>query len=126
MTAPLAPNDVRRAALSAGLLTSDRDGEVVAAARALVGLLAKGGLDPRSVVAAGLTHQVPSSFAVGPAPAPPYRGAWQTRARMARLSPHLNDWERGFLGDILAQGSLSHRQESKLRAILNKSEGTRS
>ena len=121
---PLLPNDAHRAALSAGLLTSDRDGEVVAAARALVGLLAKGGLDPRSVVAAGLARLVPSSLAAGPAPAPAYEGGWQTRARMARLSPHLNDWEHGFLRDILAQGSLSPRQQRKLKAILAKSEGT--
>ncbi len=47
-------NDVRRAALSAGLLASDNDGEVVAAARALVCLLKKADLDPAVVVAAGL------------------------------------------------------------------------
>lgn len=125
MTARLAPNDVRRAALSAGLLTSDRDGEVVAAARALVGLLAKGGLDPGSIVAAGLAAEVSSNLSNGPMAAPVYHGAWQHRARMARLSPYLNDWERGFLADILKHGSLSARQQDKLKAILAKSEGDR-
>ena len=115
----LAPNDIRRAASSAALLTSDRDGEVVAAARALCNLLAKGGLDPRSVVAAGLSRQVDPN----PPAAPFYRTPWQQRARIARLSPHLNDWERGFLADIIANRSLSQRQESKLKAILAKSEG---
>ena len=122
----LSPNDARRAALSAGLLTSDHDGEVVAAARALVGLLTKGSLDPRSVVAAGLAQEVQPSFNPTAVAAPVYRGTWQHRTRMARLSPHLNDWERGFLTDILAHGSLSQRQQSKLKAILAKSEGPRS
>lgn len=122
----LAPNDVRRAAHSAALLASDLDGEVIAAARAFVGILAKGGLDPRSVVAAGLAHGVGPKPAAGPMATQVYRGPWQQRARMARLSPHLNDWERGFLADILAHGSLSQRQESCLKAILVKSEGTRS
>ena len=122
----LAPNDVRRAAHSAALLASDLDGEVIAAARAFVGILAKGGLDPRSVVAAGLAHGVGPKPAAGPMATQVYRGPWQQRARMARLSPHLNDWERSFLADILAHGSLSQRQERCLKAILVKSEGTRS
>ena len=122
----LAPNDVRRAAHSAALLASDLDGEVIAAARAFVGILAKGGLDPRSVVAAGLAHGVGPKLAAGPMTSQVYRGPWQQRARMARLSPHLNDWERSFLADILAHDSLSQRQERCLKAILVKSEGTRS
>jgi len=121
----LLPNDARRAASSAALLASDRDGEVVAAARALCGLLAKGGLDPRSVVTAGLAHNE-SAVRAPAAPSPVYHGSWQQRARMARLSPHLNDWERGFLADIIAHGSLSQRQESCLKAILIKAEGSRS
>lgn len=117
----LLPDDARRAALSAGLLASDRDGEVVAAARALCGLLAKGGLDPRSVVAAGLApvHHGPR-LGVGPgAPARP----WRERARMARYSPHINDWERAFLDNLICWKSLSARQEATLQAILVKSEG---
>jgi len=108
----LLPNDARRAASSAALLASDRDGEVVAAARALCGLLAKGGLDPRSVVTAGLAgYQVAASSAA--ATKPVYRGSWQQRARIVRLSPHLNDWERGFLDDVIGWQSLSVRQEDR-------------
>ena len=122
----LPPADARRAAHSAALLASDREGEVIAAARAFVGILAKGGLDPRSVVAAGLARVVGPKLAADPVTTPVYRGPWQQRARMARLSPHLNNWELGFLGDILAHGSLTLRQESCLKAILVKSEGSRS
>lgn len=116
----LLPNDARRAALSASLLASSLDGEVVAAARALCGLLAKGGLDPRTVVTAGLTSDAISGRATPPVTT---SGSWKQRARMARLSPYLNDWERDFLSDILGHGSLSQRQESCLKAILRKSEG---
>ena len=119
----LPPADARRAAHSAALLASNHEGEVIAAARAFVGILAKGGLDPRSVVAAGLAHGVGPKLAADPVATPVYRGPWQQRARMARLSPHLNNWEMGFLGDILARGSLSQRQETCLKAILVKSEG---
>jgi hypothetical protein len=124
----LQPRDQRRAALSAGLLTSSHDGEVVAAARALCGLLAKGGFDPRGVVAAGLERSSdPASTSRPQAPAAAgYYGTWKQRARMARLSPYLNDWERSFLTDITNQASLSARQEDKLKVILVKSEGPQS
>ena len=119
-------NDQRRAALSAGLLASDHDGEVVAAARALVCLLKKGDLDPAAVVTAGL-----ESVAAPPLPAPKrypcgYPRPMRDRAWMARSSPNLNDWERGFLNDIIRCSSLSPRQEDMLRKIVRKSEGERS
>ena len=118
----LPPSDVRRAASSAALLTSNHDGEVVAAARALCGLLAKGGLDPRSVVSAGIAAGDHPPLA--PAAVSPDR-PWRQRARMARYSPHINDWERGFLDDVIGWSSLSARQEATLKAILVKSEGRR-
>ena len=119
----LLPNDQRRAALSAGLLASDHDGEVVAAARALCGLLKKSDLDPATVVAAGL-----SAVATPHMPAPTrcpsgYPRPLNARARMARYSPHINDWERAFLNDMIDRRGLSQRQESLLKSILRKSEG---
>jgi hypothetical protein len=42
---------------------------------------------------------------------------------MARYSPHLNDFERRFLNDIMDRRNLSARQESLLKEILRKSEG---
>jgi hypothetical protein len=103
----LAPADARRAALSAGLLASNHDGEVVAAARALCGLLQKGGLDPSAVIAAGLSGGERDRYG----------------AAAVRLSPYLNDWERDFLSDVVGWSSLSARQEATLKAILAKSEG---
>lgn len=115
----LHPSEARRAASCAALLGSDHDGEVLNAARAFCGILQAGGLDPRTVVTAGLTRPAGRETAM----APTYHRQWQQRARMARLSPHLNEWEQGFLSDILAHGSLTQRQEGCLKAILRKSEG---
>ena len=119
----LLPNEQRRAALSAGLLASDHDGEVVAAARALVGLLKKGDLDPAGVVSAGL-----SAVSAPPMLAKPRdRGGVhprpiRERAMMARYAPNLNAWERGFLNDVCNRSGLSQRQESTLKAIIAKAE----
>ena len=41
---------------------------------------------------------------------------------MARSSPNLNDWERGFLRDVGDLRNLSIRQESTLKSILAKAE----
>ena len=117
----LLPNDQRRAALSAGLLASNHDGEVIAAARAFCSIMKKGNLDPAAVVSAGLT-----AVALPPPTAP--RGAqcgprpMSARVRMARYSPNLNDWERAFLNDMIDRRNLSQRQESTLKAILAKAE----
>lgn len=117
----LLPNDQRRAALSAGLLASDQDGEVIAAARALCFILKKGDLDPAGVVSAGL-----SAVAAAPATAPLRARCgprpMSERARTARYSPNLNDWERAFLNDIIDRRNLSERQERTLKSILAKAE----
>lgn len=116
----LLPNDERRAALSAGLLTSNHDGEVVAAARALCMLLKKRNLDPASVVSAGLAAIVSPA-----APECSRRGVslslWE-RARAALQSHSLNDWERNFVSDICSRRKLSPRQEETLRSIVAKAE----
>jgi len=115
------PDDARRAAKTAGLLASDKDGEVVAAARALVGILGRNGLDPQTVVAAGLVRD---GGRVGQmVPHPVSRPHWRVRARMAALCPHITDWERQFLGHVVGYQTLSARQESTLKAIIRKSEG---
>jgi hypothetical protein len=119
--AKLLPQDARRAALSAGLLASNHDGEVIAAARALVCLLKKADLDPAGVIAAGLsgkpTEPMPERLPSG------YPRPWRERAAMARSSPHVNEWERQFLKDMIDRRSLSPRQESLLKDILRKSKG---
>ncbi len=115
----LVPNDKRRAALSAGLLASNHDGEVLAAARALCMLLRKGNLDPASVVSAGLSAI--ASPAVTSGLGTDLSGL-RERARAASHSTILNDWERGFLADVRHRRKLTPRQEGMLRSILSKAE----
>jgi hypothetical protein len=118
----LPPHEARRAALCAGLLASDHDGEVVNAARSLCGLLRKGGLEPSEVIAAGLLGQEKS---VGERQGPSFKRPWRERARMASYSPNVTPWEREFLASIVNRSALTERQESTLRAILRKAEGGR-
>jgi hypothetical protein len=116
----LDPDTTRKVIASARLLSSDQPGEVAAALSAM-GRLLPDGLSVTDLIERSLTP-VPSS----PPPPAPYSYSamgWKQRARMARLSPHLNDWERSFLTDLIAHSRLSERQESKLKAILIKSEG---
>lgn len=117
----LLPNDQRRAALAAGLLASNQDGEVLAAARAFCGLLRKADLDPAAVVSAGLSAvaspptNAPARAHCGPRP-------MSARVRMARYCPDLTDWERGFLNNMIDRRYLSERQERALKSILAKAE----
>jgi hypothetical protein len=110
----------RKVIASARLLESDKPGEVIAAVNAMGRLL------PDGVGVADLFER--SLATVPPSPqtyAQPRHdvSGWKSRARMARLSPYLNDWERGFLADVIAWSSLSARQEATLKAIIIKSEG---
>lgn len=119
----LLPNDHRRAASCAGLLASSNDGEVVAAARALCGLLKKGDLDPATVVQAGLVAVSSAMIAVPPGRYSCSAGQPRSaRARMARCSPNLNEWERGFLEDVGDRRDLTERQANTLNRILAKAE----
>ncbi len=113
------------------LLASDKPGDVVNA----------GSVIERLVGAHNLAELVASAcMKVAPGSSPPRAssaGAWShfkdrqsgsprplhERARMARYSPHINDWERGFLNDMMDCRGLSQRQESLLKTILRKSEG---
>ena len=108
----LLPNDQRRAALSAGLLASDHYGEVVAAAKALVGLLKKGDLDPAAVVSAGL-------IAVSTSPIPAPRSHWWSVAQFCACHlDQLNDVERQFVIDMAHRNTRpSEKQEAWLGRI---------
>ena len=125
MAATLKFDARRRVAASARLLLSNNPGEVAAAINA-IGRLLPNGVTVSDLIEQSLTSVADRATPATDRPSQVYRGSWQQRVRRARLSPHLNDWERGFLADILAQGSLSQRQESCLKAILVKSEGPRS
>lgn len=114
----------RRAIAAAALLSSDRDGEVIAAARGLNRLLRGEGLDPASVIAAGLAA---ANTRPAPTSPPPFAAEplWKRRARMAQACPYLTDWESNFLTGVVGQRGLSEKQEERLRAILAKAEGRR-
>ena len=110
----------RKVIASARLLSSDQPGEVAAALNAIGRLLPAGMSVPDLIERTLASSPSPPLVPVKPR----YNAVdWKRRARMARLSPHLNDWERGFLTDVIAKASLTQRQESKLKAILFKSEG---
>lgn len=110
----------RKVIASARLLGSDQPGEVAAALNA-IGRLLPAGMGVPDLIERSLATSLPSPLS---SEQPRCNAVdWKRRARMARLSPHLNDWERGFLTDVIAKASLTQRQESKLRAILFKSEG---
>lgn len=126
MAVSLQPDTRRRVAASARLLLSDKPGEVAAAINAIGRLLPKGMTVPDLIEQSlrsdphrpGLVTNAPSPVNLDP--------AWRRRARMARYSPYLNEWEISFLDSMIGQRSPSVRQEAKLKTIFAKSEGPRS
>lgn len=126
MAITLKPDNRRRVSASARLLLSDKPGEVAAAINAIGRLLPKGMTVPDLIeqsLRSDPDHAAPVSTAPSPVNLDP---AWRRRARMARYSPHLNDWEVAFLEDMISERYPSVRQEAKLKAIFAKSEGPRS
>ena len=122
----LADRDVRRVVAAAALMTSDKDGEVVAAARATNRLLAPHSLGLADVVAAGLdavsTRGAMRSPASGMQPVTPLR-PHQLQARMCLAYPELlTDWEREFAASVADQRTLSDKQRDRLNAIAVKVE----
>ncbi len=115
------------------LLKSDKPGEVVAAGSAIermVGVEWLAALVVSACQAKLVASQAP--WVATPSPAVPRRQPSEflrplhVRARMARSSPHINDWERNFLNNMMECRGLSQRQETLLKAILRKSDGDRS
>jgi hypothetical protein len=103
------------------LLSSDQDGEVVSAARALCRTLASSGLDIHAV-AAVVEHATLVSTAAPRAAEPP-PSDWQGAVRWLASRPHLlNQWEIGFITSL--QGwtgdELTDAQMKKLDAIYAK------
>lgn len=121
MAVSLKADTRRRVAASARLLLSDKPGEVAAAIHAIGRML------PNGMTVPDLIEQSMVTCAASTPPSSPWPvkldPAWRRRARMARYSPHINDWERGFLDDVISWQSLSARQEATLKTMLVKSEG---
>lgn len=112
----LPSNEQRRAVATAGLLASDKDGEALAATRALCRLLDKHGLSPAVVVAAGL--------AVAPSREPEPALLSTSHQRLARMALSftqlLTDWEVEFLQSITRLRTISPKQWDRLNAIKDK------
>ena len=126
MTVSLQADTRRRVAASARLLLSDTPGEVVAALNA-IGRMLPNGITVPDLIEQSLSPVVVVAGPVSTAPSPVNLDpAWRRRARMARYSPHLNDWEVGFLNDMIGERYPSARQEAKLNAIFANSERPRS
>lgn len=130
----LADRDRRRVVAAAALMTSDKDGEALAAVRATCRMLAPHGVGIADLIAAALSagaletarrntpEERPSS--PRPAAAPSWGYMSSQPQRMARMclmqSDYLNAWERGFLNSIVRESSLTRRQQDKLDAIVAK------
>jgi hypothetical protein len=121
MTAPLAVVAPRVAQLIK-LLGSDRDGECLAAARALQRTLAAAGQDFHDLADA-VESATGSKIRLGPersAPAHHHEcGDHRSMARWVRDSvARLSEKERGFVSDIASRpGTLSARQQAWLLAL---------
>jgi hypothetical protein len=118
----------RRLVSTLGLLASDQDGEVLAAARAACRLLKPYGFTPAEFIAKALEP--------APTPKPDYMSGFTGGSTRGTVHGHqgdarlclvmgeelLNDWEKGFLHSLIGQRSLSPKQADKLRAIKTKIE----
>ncbi len=117
MTA-LQPSDQRRAALSAGLLASNHDGEVVAAARALCGLLKKCGVDAADAVSAGLAALAARTVPSLPPLAASQSHWWSVAQFCACHLDQLNQIEHQFVIDMAHRNTRpSVKQEAWLARI---------
>jgi hypothetical protein len=120
----LAGREARRLIAAAALMTSDKDGEVLAAVRATCRLLAPHNIEPADVFGVALEPQ-----AARPTQAPrssPFAGMpWRQRARWAGICPTLTDWERDFVASVVEQRTLSRKQQDRLDAIIAKAERSR-
>lgn len=128
MTA-LPPKDLRRVVASAALMSSDIDGEALAATRAICRQLGKHGLSPASVVEAGLlrderaAHERPVFFRDPATFRTPPLKPHQRTAYMARgFAELLNEWELSFLESMIGRREITPRQQDALNGIASKIE----
>lgn len=120
----LADRDRRRVVASAAMMTSNNDGEALAAVRATCRLLAPHGLRPADVFEAALSRQaspppqMPSRAPhVRPFEVKPMRQHQQLVMFCQAYPERLTEWEVGFLRSISAERTLSTRQHDRLQQI---------
>lgn len=127
MNAPLSTSDQRRLMGAVALLQSDKDGEVLSAARAVGRILQKGNLDLPALIRRGL-NPAPvvgySAFSGFPDTVRPSSPAYdvgsphQVKVRMCQVHADLlNEWERDFLASLATQRRISDKQRDRLSAI---------
>jgi hypothetical protein len=113
----------RRLSAAARLLLSDKPGEVAGAVSAIGRLLPDGLTVPDLIErAVSMPLAPPPSVAINPRHFSVV--SWKQRTRMALTCPNLTEWERGFLSDMAQLSTLTARQESCLKRLLAKIEGT--
>jgi hypothetical protein len=109
----MAPAELHKLAAILARLASDHDGEVLAAARAAVRLVATYDLTWTEL----LHSEAPVPVAAAAPAGPRY---WRHTAEECLFDHEqaLNDWQTSFLQDILRRGrALSPKQEAALRRI---------
>lgn len=117
----LPPRDHDRLAKSAALMSSDQDGEALAATRAFCRQLGKHGLSPADLLGARFDRVRPHTFPK--VEHAPLLRPHQRTAIMARgFSELLNKWELGFLDSIAAKSDITPRQSDALNSIAFKIE----
>jgi hypothetical protein len=127
----LAEKDARRVIASAALMTSDKDGEALAAVRATCRLLAPHNIGPADIFRAALVEPDERSRRRDTPPPRPepfrthnsrYSGTMQRQhVQLARTClawrEHLTEWEIGFLNSIMGTVNLSTKQSDRLQQI---------
>jgi hypothetical protein len=121
----LPDNAVRRAVSAAGLMASPVDGEALGATRALCRLLERHGLDPATVIGAGLLQtpaSAPARRVTGPVPVRPLRPHQLAARQCLAFGEMLTDWEREFCASVADLRSLSTKQQAQLNVIAVRAE----
>ncbi len=128
----LADKEARRVIAAAALMTSDKDGEALAAVRATCRLLASHNIGPADVFRAALVDE-PEAHRRGdaadpsgsqrPRPAAGGTGSlFRQHVQLARncltTPEHLSAWEVEFLNGIVGCRSLSPKQRDRLQQIV--------
>ena len=126
----LTPADKRRVLASAGLLQSDKAGEVAGAAHAIGRILQKGNLDLPGVIRRGLIEPAAAPAGFGAIASRPQHydtpARHQVSVRMCQaIGELLTEWEQEFLASIAGQRRLSEKQRDRLKAIEAKIERRR-
>lgn len=111
----VAERDRRRLISALSLLASDKDGEVVAAARAACRLLSPYGVTPAELI--GIALDPPAKPKPDPFAGFPSGGALRSHEALARMclvrgAEVLNSWEMGFLESIIRERSLNSLRET--------------